>query len=122
MAQAHAHSVDSPTPAAIRATLHCLTGCAIGEILGMVLATALDLGNAPSVILSVALAFLFGYALTLGSVIAAGVPPRRAARLTVASDTVSIATMELVNTPSSCWFQERLPPASPTGCSGGASS
>jgi Domain of unknown function (DUF4396) len=81
----------------VRATLHCLTGCAIGEILGMVLATALGLANAPSIILSVALAFLFGYALTLGPVIAAGVPPRRAVRLAFASDTVSIATMELVD-------------------------
>jgi len=48
MEQSQAHRLDSPTPAAIQATLHCLTGCAIGEILGMVLATALTLGNAPS--------------------------------------------------------------------------
>lgn len=97
MAQSQAHNIDSPTAAAVQATLHCLTGCAIGEILGMVLATALGLGNGPSIILSVALAFLFGYALTLRPVIAAGVPPRRAVRLAVASDTVSIATMELVD-------------------------
>src|SRR5436305_5218755 len=97
MARSETHSIDSPTPAAIQATLHCLTGCAIGEVLGMVLATALSLGNAPSIILSVALAFVFGYALTLRPVIAAGVPPRRAVRLAVASDTVSIATMELVD-------------------------
>ena len=85
------------TRAAIQATVHCLTGCAIGEILGMVLSAALGFGNALSIVVSVLLAFVFGYALTLGPVIAAGVAPRRAARLAVASDTVSIATMELVD-------------------------
>src|SRR5207245_9982718 len=65
--------------------------------LGMVLATALDFGNALSIAVSVALAFVFGYGLTLRPVIEAGVHPRRALRLAVASDTVSIATMELVD-------------------------
>jgi hypothetical protein len=97
MEHVHAHRADSPTQAAVQATLHCLTGCAIGEILGMVLSTVLGLGNALSIIVSVALAFMFGYALTLRPVIAAGVPTRRALRLAVASDTVSIATMELVD-------------------------
>jgi Domain of unknown function (DUF4396) len=82
---------------AIQATLHCLTGCAIGEVLGMILATAFGWGNAASIGISVGLAFFFGYALTLRSVIAAGVPLRRASRLAVASDTVSIATMEIVD-------------------------
>ena len=82
---------------ATQATVHCLTGCAIGEVLGMVLATALGWGNAASIALSVVLAFCFGYALTLGPVIRAGVPARRALRLAFASDTVSIATMELVD-------------------------
>jgi len=89
--------MDSATRSAVQATLHCLTGCAIGEILGMVLSAALGFGAALSVAVSVLLAFVFGYALTLGPVIAAGVPPRRAARLAVASDTVSIATMEVVD-------------------------
>jgi hypothetical protein len=89
--------MDSATRSAVKATLHCLTGCAIGEILGMVLSAALGFGAALSVAVSVLLAFVFGYALTLGPVIAAGVPPRRAARLAVASDTVSIATMEVVD-------------------------
>src|SRR6476620_1284070 len=94
----HAHDQGSaPTRAAIQATLHCLTGCAIGEILGMVLSAALGLGNALSILVSVLLAFVFGYALTLRPVIAAGVAPRRAMRLAIASDTVSIATMELVD-------------------------
>jgi hypothetical protein len=97
MEHAGTHRVDSPTRAAAQATLHCLTGCAIGEILGMVLAAALGFGNALSVALAVALAFVFGYGLTLRPVIRAGVPPGRAVRLVVASDTVSIATMELVD-------------------------
>jgi len=63
----------------------------------MVLSAALGLGNALSIAISVLLAFVFGYALTLGPVIRAGVPTRRAARLAVASDTVSIGTMELVD-------------------------
>ena len=97
MEHASAQRMDSPTRSAVQATLHCLTGCAIGEILGMVLATALGFGNALSIAVSVALAFVFGYGLTLRPVIEAGVPPRRALRLAVASDTVSIATMELVD-------------------------
>ena len=88
---------SSLTRSAIRATLHCLTGCAIGEILGMVIATALGWGNAASIGLSIALAFVFGYALTLGPVLRAGVPFRKALGLTVASDTVSILVMELVD-------------------------
>jgi Domain of unknown function (DUF4396) len=87
----------SLTKSAIQATLHCLTGCAIGEILGMVLATALGLANVPSIILSIALAFVFGYGLTLGPVVRAGVPLGRALRLAFASDTISIATMEVVD-------------------------
>ena len=88
---------QSLTRVAIQATLHCLTGCAIGEIVGMVLATALGLGNVPSIGLSIALAFLFGYALTLRPVVRAGVPLPRAIRLAFASDTVSIATMEIID-------------------------
>ena len=82
---------------ATQATLHCLTGCAIGEILGMVIAAALGLSNALSILISVVLAFTFGYALTLGPVLRAGVPMKRALRLTAASDTVSITTMEIVD-------------------------
>ena len=63
----------------------------------MVLATALGLGNAPSIAISVALAFVFGYSLTLRPVIGAGVPLRRAAGLAFASDTLSITTMEVVD-------------------------
>ena len=99
----HPHHDQAAAPApsltrsAIQATLHCLTGCAIGEVLGMVLATAFGWGNAASIAVSIALAFLFGYSLTLRPVLAAGVPLRKAVGLAVASDTVSIATMELVD-------------------------
>ena len=88
---------SSLTRSAVQATLHCLTGCAIGEVLGMVIATALGWGNTASIAISVVLAFGFGYALTLGPILRAGVPVRRAARLTIASDTVSITTMEIVD-------------------------
>lgn len=91
------HERTSLTRSAIQATLHCLTGCAIGEVLGMVLATALGWGNAASIAVSVALAFFFGYALTIQPVLRARVPVRRALRLAGASDTISIATMELVD-------------------------
>jgi Domain of unknown function (DUF4396) len=82
---------------AATATLHCLTGCAIGEILGMVIGTALGLHNGATVALSLALAFVFGYGLTVLGVRRAGVSWRTAVRLAVASDTVSIAVMELVD-------------------------
>ena len=74
-----------------------VAGCAIGEVLGMVIATALGWENTASIAISVVLAFVFGYALTLGPILRAGVPAKRAARLTVASDTVSITTMEIVD-------------------------
>src|SRR4051795_9727831 len=91
------HRQASLNRSAFSATTHCLTGCAIGEILGMVIATALGWGNAASITLAVALAFVFGYALTLIPVLRAGIPRRRAVRLAIASDTLSITTMELVD-------------------------
>jgi hypothetical protein len=96
MKHAHAHDT-SLWQSSVQATLHCLTGCAIGEILGMVIATAAGLSSAASVVLAIALAFVFGYGLALRPVLAAGLPFRRAARVTLASDTVSIGTMELVD-------------------------
>ena len=87
----------SLTQNAVRATLHCLTGCAIGEVLGMVLATAFAWGAALSIGVSVALAFFFGYSLTIRPVVGAGVGLRRAAGVAFASDTVSIATMEIAD-------------------------
>ncbi len=82
---------------AVSATLHCLTGCAIGEVLGMVLATWWGWGNVASIVLAVVLAFFFGYLLTFSSVRRHGASPREGVRLALASDTVSIATMEIVD-------------------------
>ena len=94
---APSHDQPSLTRSAVQATLHCLTGCAIGEVLGMVLATALGWGSVASIAVSVALAFLFGYAFTIGPVLRAGVAFRRALGVTLAGDTVSIASMEIVD-------------------------
>jgi Domain of unknown function (DUF4396) len=95
------HEGARPAPTtwrtAARATGHCLTGCAIGEVLGMVVGTATGLHAGPTVALSVALAFLFGYALTMRGVLSAGVPLRGALKVALAADTVSIAVMELVD-------------------------
>jgi multisubunit Na+/H+ antiporter MnhG subunit len=82
---------------AVRATLHCLTGCAIGEVLGMVIGTALGWGDVPTMALAIVLAFFFGYALTLRGVLRAGVGFRAAVRVALAADTLSIAVMELVD-------------------------
>jgi hypothetical protein len=94
----HEHSGRSaPWGMAAQATLHCLTGCAIGEVLGMVVGTSLGLHNAGTVVLSVVLAFVFGYGLTIRGVLAAGMPFPRAFRIALAADTVSIAVMEIVD-------------------------
>lgn len=85
------------TRLAIAATLHCLTGCAIGEVLGMVLATWWGWGTVASVALAIVLAFAFGYALTMLPVLRSGLPARRALGVALAADTVSIATMELMD-------------------------
>jgi Domain of unknown function (DUF4396) len=90
-------SAPALTKAAISATVHCLTGCAIGEILGMVISTALGWHNTANIALSIALAFLFGYALTIRPVLASGLGLRRAVAVALAADTVSIAVMELVD-------------------------
>ena len=88
---------DDLTRTAIAATLHCLTGCAIGEVLGMALATAFGWGNGASIAVSIALAFCFGYLLTSLPLLRSGLPPRRVAGLALASDTLSITTMEIVD-------------------------
>jgi hypothetical protein len=79
------------------ATLHCLTGCAIGEVLGMVVGTALGWHNLATVLLSIALAFVFGYALTMRSVLRSGLPLAAALGVAFAADTVSITVMEIVD-------------------------
>jgi hypothetical protein len=102
----HAHPMHHamPAPAAApslnrtawSATLHCLTGCAIGEVLGMVIGSALGWGNLATIALAVALAFLFGYLLTLIPLLRA-VAPAKALKLALASDTASITVMEIVD-------------------------
>jgi hypothetical protein len=82
---------------AVSATVHCLTGCAVGEVLGMVLATWWGWSTGPSIALAVVLAFFFGYLLTFRSVRRHGVRLRRAVRLALAADTISILTMEVVD-------------------------
>ena len=88
---------DATWSAAVSATLHCLTGCAIGEVLGMVIGTALGWHNLPTIVLAIALAFVFGYALTMRGVLRAGLGFRQALRVALAADTVSILVMELVD-------------------------
>ncbi|MFI9456367.1 DUF4396 domain-containing protein [Amycolatopsis sp. NPDC052450] len=82
---------------AASATLHCLTGCAIGEVLGMVIGTALGWGNVATIVLAVALAFVFGYALTMRGVLRAGVGFKQALKVALAADTVSILVMEIID-------------------------
>jgi hypothetical protein len=79
------------------ATLHCLTGCAIGEVLGMVIGTSLGLHNVGTVVLSITLAFVFGYALTMRGVLRTGMPWRSALAVALAADTISIAVMEVID-------------------------
>jgi hypothetical protein len=82
---------------ALSATVHCLTGCAIGEVLGMVLTTWWGWGGAASIAVSIVLAFLFGYLLTSLPLLRSGMSVRRVAPLAFASDTASITTMEIVD-------------------------
>lgn len=89
--------MDTLTRRAVSATLHCLTGCAIGEVLGVVIGTALGWGNLPTIALAVALAFLFGYGLTLVPVLRSGVALGPALGIVLAADTLSITVMEVVD-------------------------
>ncbi|MFJ2770168.1 DUF4396 domain-containing protein [Streptomyces sp. NPDC087300] len=94
----HAHGMGKVSwRMAAQATLHCLTGCAIGEILGMIVGTALGWGNMPTMVLAIVLAFAFGYALTLRGILRAGVDFKTAFRVALAADTLSIAVMELID-------------------------
>lgn len=85
------------TRQAVSATLHCLTGCAIGEVLGLVLATWWGWHDASSIVLAIVLAFVFGYALSMRPVLSAGLPLRGALGVALAADTVSITVMEIVD-------------------------
>jgi hypothetical protein len=92
-----AHDGASLNRTAFLATAHCLTGCAIGEVLGMVIATAAGFGNALSIATAVALAFVFGYSLTMLPLFKAGLALAVVVPLAFASDTLSIGTMEIVD-------------------------
>jgi len=95
------HSATPPaktsgTGLALSATVHCLTGCGIGEVLGMVIGTWLQWSNVATVVLAIALAFVFGYALTLRPLVRR-MPLRNALSLALAADTASITIMEIVD-------------------------
>jgi Domain of unknown function (DUF4396) len=99
----HPHHHELPasgralTQVALSATLHCLTGCAIGEILGMVVGTAAGFSNLATIVLSVVLAFVFGYGLTSLPLLRAGLALGAVVPIALVSDTLSIATMEVVD-------------------------
>src|SRR6186997_52857 len=102
--EAHAHhehqlpaSGAALTAVALSATLHCLTGCAIGEIAGMAIGTALGFSDWGTVALAVVLAFVFGYSLTSLPLLRAGLALSAVIPIALASDTLSIATMEVVD-------------------------
>ena len=90
------HGTDT-TRLAFQATIHCLTGCGIGEVLGLGGATLLGLGNAASIVLGIVLAFVFGYGLTFVPLLRAGMPVLRATGITFAAETLSITSMEIVD-------------------------
>jgi hypothetical protein len=93
----HSAHTGSLNRVAFSATAHCLTGCAIGEVLGVMIGTALGWGNLETIVLAIALAFLFGYSLTMLPLLRSGLAFAAAVPLALASDTLSIAVMELVD-------------------------
>ncbi len=95
-ADVHDHS-GSLWPLAVRATVHCLLGCGIGEVLGMVIGTAFGWHAAATVVLSVALAFVFGYLLAIRPLVSSGMTVREAMPVVLAAETLSITTMEVVD-------------------------
>lgn len=95
--QPHADVGASATRVAVSATLHCLTGCAIGEVAGLVLGTWWGWSNGATIALAVALAFFFGYALSVAPLLRGGLSLRQAVRIALAADTLSIVTMEIVD-------------------------
>ncbi|HKC22869.1 MAG TPA: DUF4396 domain-containing protein [Gaiellaceae bacterium] len=93
----HAHADESLNRSAYQATVHCLTGCAIGEVVGMAIATAFGWSNSIQIFLAIVLAFVFGYALTMTPILRAGLSFRQATGVALAADTLSIVIMELVD-------------------------
>jgi Domain of unknown function (DUF4396) len=91
------HGTQSLNRLAFSATVHCLTGCAIGEVLGVIIGTALGWSDAGTIALAIALAFFFGYSFTSWPLLRAGMALGAVIPIALASDTVSIAVMELVD-------------------------
>jgi hypothetical protein len=91
------HQTQSLSRLSVSATNHCLTGCAIGEAIGMVIATAFSWGNVPQVALAITLAYLFGFGLTAMPLVRAGLPAAAVVSTALAADTVSITIMELID-------------------------
>ncbi len=91
------HNQKGLTNMAANATLHCLTGCALGEIVGLIIGTLFGLGNLPTIILAIILAFVFGFALSTLPLLKAGLGFFAALSVVAAADTLSIATMEVVD-------------------------
>jgi Domain of unknown function (DUF4396) len=98
----HAHAAETPPAASLNAlafsaTVHCLTGCAIGEVLGMVIGTALALGNLETIAIAIVLAFGFGYSFTSLPLLRSGMALATVVPISLASDTISITIMEIVD-------------------------
>ena len=93
----YGHAEQSLNRTAFSATAHCLTGCAIGEVLGVLIGTALGWGNFETIVLAIVLAFFFGYSLTMLPLLRAGLALGAALPLAFASDTLSITVMEIVD-------------------------
>lgn len=93
----HNSHEDMTNKMAFAATLHCLTGCAIGEVTGLLIGTALGLSTIATIVLAIALAFVFGFALSTVPLVKAGLTVTKALSIVVVADTLSIATMEVVD-------------------------
>ena len=114
------HRSQTTSQLTLSPTIHCLTGCAIGEILGLVIATQLGWHDLPSIALAIVLAFVFGYSPTLRLLHASGVAIGTAARLAFAADTLSITVMEIVDNAIVSPSPARWRCRSSTRCSGAA--
>ncbi len=93
----HDHHSESINAMAVSATLHCLTGCAIGEVAGLIIGTAFSLGNGVTTLIAIALAFVFGFGLSTVPLIKAGMGFVAALSIVIAADTLSITAMEIVD-------------------------
>ena len=93
----HDHHLEASWAVALSATLHCLTGSAIGEVLGLIIGTALGWSNAATIVLAIALAFFFGYSFTSWPLLRSGMALGAVIPIALASDTLSITIMEIVD-------------------------